>query len=506
MLMYYSYNHIFLYILKILILILVSLSYKNPYIKINKNKNKKINININSNYSLYDYFKYPQISIVITNIDNLNLDNNNNILNLIENLRNQTLNNIEIILTSTNTKFKEYNEMRNICLSDKRIKIKTVRKKYPKNDLFPLMELLKGKFVVFIYKYFSFMYDDFEKFYNFTKGKIKNIFEFKIKKESLYLIKCKILRDINDNNIKLKNFSDLIEYITSLPEPQLNYIPIAHSTSNNYISLLYICMTSILYSKLAYTYISFYLLISKDFTKKNIAFLETLYDQYDYFNITILELDDRYDKAFVSSYITKEAYYRFSLGELIPHLNKLIYLDNDVIIFKDLTNLYNMNFNNKIILGQPIHFYNKSKIGNYRINSGILLLNLKKMREIKMEKKILNILINKREEYRYHDQSIINKYFKKFLGDYPPENHARPYNKSQSILFNNFSGNLYNKDYFLFSWKYPTMRHYLGRYKPGHKYFNNNNKMSDDWWYFARLSKYFIGKAQNINNIFNYTI
>ena len=50
------------------------------------------------------------------------------------------------------------------------------------------------------------------------------------------------------------------------------------------------------------------------------------------------------------------------------------------------------------------------------------------------------------------------------------------------------------------------MRHYLGRYKPGHKYFNNNNKMSDDWWYFARLSKYFIGKAQNINNIFNYTI
>ena len=113
----------------------------------------------------------------------MNLDNNNNILNLIENLRNQTLNNIEIILTSTNTKFKEYNEMKNICLSDKRIKLKTIRKKYPKNDLFSLMELLKGKFVVFIYKYFNFMYDDFEKFYNFTKGKIKNIFEFQIKKE-----------------------------------------------------------------------------------------------------------------------------------------------------------------------------------------------------------------------------------------------------------------------------------------------------------------------------------
>ena len=109
-----------------------------------------------------------------------------------------------------------------------------------------------------------------------------------------------------------------------------------------------------------------------------------------------------------------------------------------MIIFKDLTNLYNLNFNNKIILGQPIHFYNSSKIGKYRINGGILLLNLKKMREIKMEKKILNILINKREEYSYHDQSIINKYFKLYLGDYPPENHARPYNNNQIILFNNF--------------------------------------------------------------------
>ena len=111
-------------------------------------------------------------------------------------------------------------------------------------------------------------------------------------------------------------------------------------------------------------YISFYLLISKDYTQHNIDFIKSLYDQYDYFNITILELDNRYDKAFTSSYITKEAYFRFSLGELIPHLNKLIYLDNDVIIFKDLTNLYNMNFNNKIILGQPIHFYNKSKMIN----------------------------------------------------------------------------------------------------------------------------------------------
>ena len=295
------------------------------------------------------------------------------------------------------------------------------------------MEILKGKFVLIINKYFSFKNNDLEEFYKSTLGKIKNIFEFKIKRESLFLIKSKILRDINDNNINFKNYSNLIEYITSLPEQKLNYIPVALSTNNKYISLAYVCMTSILYSKYAYTYIIFYLLISKDFIQKNIDFLKSLYEQYDYFNITFFKIDNRYDKSFTSRYITKEAYFRFSLGELIPYLNKVIYLDNDVIVFKDLINFYNMNFNGKMILGQPTNSYNESKTTFYRINDGIMLLNLEKMRELNVEKKILNS-INKREKLDFHDQSLINKYFKKYLGDFPPENHARPYNITQSII------------------------------------------------------------------------
>ena len=43
-------------------------------------------------------------------------------------------------------------------------------------------------------------------------------------------------------------------------------------------------------------------------------------------------MDDRYDKAYTDSRITQQAYYRFSLGELLPNLNKIIYFDNDVIV------------------------------------------------------------------------------------------------------------------------------------------------------------------------------
>jgi hypothetical protein len=377
------------------------------------------------------------------NIDNWLLKNN--IFKLMMNLKNQTLNNFEIILTSTKTEFKEYKELENLCLKDKRIKLKIIKRKEPVNNLFSLMKILKGKFVLILYKYSDFKINDFEKFYQFTTGKIQNIFKFKKKKESFFLIKSKILRDINDNNIKFKKFSNLFEYISSLPEPKLNYISIALSTSNKYISLVYVCMTSILYSKNSYTYIIFYLLIPKGFFHKNINFLKSLHEQYDYFNITFIEIDNRYDKAFTSRHITKEAYFKFSLGELIPHLNKIIYLDNDVIVFKDLTNLYNMNFNDKMILGQPAITYNISKKTYYSINSGILLLNLEKMREIHVEKKILNA-INKGEKFDYHDQTIINNYFKEYIGDYPPENQARAYNINQSIIFNNKSGKLYTEN------------------------------------------------------------
>ena len=47
------------------------------------------------------------------------------------------------------------------------------------------------------------------------------------------------------------------------------------------------------------------------------------------------------------------------------------------------------------------------------------------------------------------------------------------------------------------------MRHYYG-YKPSYLKINNN-KFVEDWWNFARLSKYFVNKTNDLNKIFNYS-
>ena len=131
-------SHIISYTSKILILLFFLLSYNISFI--NKNNNSKRNLsNLNGNYSLYNYFKYPQISIIIPDIDIWIIKKN--IFKLIMNLENQTLDNIEIILTSKKNELKEYKELENLCHKDKRIKLKKIKRKEPINNLFSLMSI-----------------------------------------------------------------------------------------------------------------------------------------------------------------------------------------------------------------------------------------------------------------------------------------------------------------------------------------------------------------------------
>ena len=60
--------------------------------------------------------------------------------------------------------------------------------------------------------------------------------------------------------------------------------------------------------------------------KDNILLLESLYQQFEYFNITFIKMDNRFNKAFTSRYLTSHAYYRYSLGELIPNLDKILFV------------------------------------------------------------------------------------------------------------------------------------------------------------------------------------
>lgn len=92
-------------------------------------------------------------------------------------------------------------------------------------------------------------------------------------------------------------------------------------------------------------------------------------------------------------------FYRLFAHRIFPHLDKILYLDSDTLIFNDLTELYNTDIsgftmgavrdmaptedlNNKN--GKYVHdFANKYLKNGPYFNSGVLLINLKNMAKIK---------------------------------------------------------------------------------------------------------------------------
>ncbi len=120
-------------------------------------------------------------------------------------------------------------------------------------------------------------------------------------------------------------------------------------------------------------------------------------------------------------YISIATYARFLIGDYLPNLDKVLYLDIDIIVNSNLKELYHTDLKDNYIgacfdpfieNGMPEY---KKYIGldnkNYYFNAGVLLINLKKWREINLlEEAILWYQTHK--EIKYQDQCILNGLFK----------------------------------------------------------------------------------------------
>ena len=495
----YKFYSIFLKLNLIIILFIYLMIYNHFYhkkrnIKITNIENikftKKFNNNkyrINKKISIYKYLKIPKISIVLRN-ENYK-DEKKKFLKFLNILKANCCydDNFEVILLISEKLSLKYNDIIS-NYSNNKDKIKIIITK--ENYILKLVNIINGKFVLFLDNFLFLEKDLLELFYNNTFGKIDNIFESNIKNidKKYYLIKTKILRDIIDNGIKFKKINDLIIYVLNLHIPNINYISISFCLDNIYILNAYVAMISILDNKNYFTYISFYLIVAEDFKKENIDLISSLYEQYDLFNITFIKTN-LFKNVITFRYITKSAYYKLMIADLLPELNKIIYLDSDIIVYKDLFNLYNHNFKNKLILAAPIFgAYNFNNITK-TYNTGILLMNLQKMREINFTKKIKEILNNGFTDTKYHlhDQAILNQFFYEYIGDLELD-----YNSRINLFKYNSKYYITNKEYYNYfnlinSENHPFIYHFTGPNKP----ITHKIKNSGDWWYYARKGKYY---------------
>lgn len=139
------------------------------------------------------------------------------------------------------------------------------------------------------------------------------------------------------------------------------------------------------------------------------------------FVITIKE--EYFIDAPVTLHYSKEMYYRLLAFKFLPmNLDKILYLDPDIIVINKIDKLYNTNiseylyaaaFHNRISVKEV----NKLRLFPYEIeeyfNSGVLLMNLRLQRKIIDEKEIFQFVLNNKGRLILPDQDIINALFSK---------------------------------------------------------------------------------------------
>lgn len=168
-------------------------------------------------------------------------------------------------------------------------------------------------------------------------------------------------------------------------------------------------------------------------------------------------LDDRMSNRLRCDYFTLTIYFRLFIPAMFPQYDKGIYIDSDVVLTGDLAKLFDIDIGDNFIGAcndlsiadiPPLVAYTENAIGVKKheyINSGVLLMNLKKMRECDFEGHFLNLLNKYHFDSIAPDQDYINAmcngkiYYLDESWDAMPNDKKPPLDKTNLIHYNLFS-------------------------------------------------------------------
>lgn len=210
-------------------------------------------------------------------------------------------------------------------------------------------------------------------------------------------------------------------------------------------------------------------------------------------------LDDRMSNRLRCDYFTLTIYFRLFIPAMFPEYDKGIYIDSDVVLTDDIAKLFDTDIGDNFIGAcndlsiadiPPLVAYTENAVGvkgKEYINSGVLLMNLKKMRECDFEGHFLNLLNTYHFDSIAPDQDYINAicngkiYYLDEVWDAMP-NEAKPPIKDTKIIHYNLFSKPWcydNIQYEEFFWKYAEDSGYLDEIKEYKAAYSNEQKKAD---------------------------
>ena len=275
-------------------------------------------------------------------------------------------------------------------------------------------------------------------------------------------------------------------------------IPVVFASDANYAMQMAVAITSMLKNAKPSTFYDIRCLISEDFGEKNKQKIQSLSNNYHNFKITFKEVNEEiFDNVEIkTAHINKTTLYRLLIADIFPDLDKLVYLDVDLIILDDLSILYRYALDGQYVGGvrAPGYYFpedwckDKEKelgisIDQY-INAGVLLMNLKKIRKDNMTERFIALANN---SYRSEDQDVINVACYGKIRHLPFRFNAQTKYTDPRSQERYKMENLIPEDEIKDALERPVIVHYANPTKPWKEY---STWQSDIWLEYAEISPY----------------
>ena len=182
-------------------------------------------------------------------------------------------------------------------------------------------------------------------------------------------------------------------------------IPICFATDDNYVPFLTVAIASLLDNSSKENFYKIYVLTSH-LTEENMNSILKMATENSAIKFVQLskELDKVQDMFHLRDYYSKETYYRIFIPNLFPQYEKVLYLDCDITVLADVSELYNTQIHGYYVGAVQEEVMQTFEVfGNYvekadginrknYFNAGILLINCRRWRNKLIAERFVDLL------------------------------------------------------------------------------------------------------------------
>lgn len=263
-------------------------------------------------------------------------------------------------------------------------------------------------------------------------------------------------------------------------------IPIVFATDSNYVLQTCVAMESIMLHITDSEYIEFFVLYSGFLGEKEMEELQLVEKRNKLCKVVTIDVGEKFKetKVTLDDVNTQATFYRLGIPEFLPQYEKCIYLDSDIIVRENIAQLMNEDIDEYYIAGVIAYIIAGKE--NYAlkniilspetdkyINAGVLLINLKKIRQDGKDKELYDNMIY---SFPMQDQDILNKVCAGKIRTLPFKyNVMTKYNQWN---YDQYKGLASPKE-ISEAWSKPIIIHYADVIKP---WKNLASPFSDEWW------------------------